>query len=355
MNRIKYIDNIKIFLAFLVVLFHTSSAYGGAVGWYFVEPPEELVSQDVLTLINVICQSFFMGFFFFISAYFIPQSILSKGKKKFFIDRFVRLVIPALLYCFILNPTCVNVFEKKKYIESIGFYNLWFPMALFYFTLAYIVITSFTKIKLPKMNFPNKKNIFIFIFCIGIINFIVRMIFKVDHMYFSDFTLGFFPQYIALFFMGIAAYKNKWLNNIKEELVKYFFRLSIISIILLPVIFDIQMNVAGNIEDFYGGFNIASFLYCIWEPVVFVGVILKILYLFKTKLNCSNSISKTAARCSYFIYIIQSPIIIILVIAFRSLDINIILKTLLVTIGTFIISLIISNFILKIKVLKKIF
>lgn len=350
-EKLHYINNLKAFLAVLVVLFHTSSAYGGAGGWYYIEPSDDTISTSVLTLINALCQSFFMGLFFFIAACFSPRSFDDKGFFNFLRDRVPKLLIPAFVYFFVLNPLSINLVKKQSYLSSLGFYNLWFVMALFYFTVMYAIIRKTTAIKIPQISFPSIKKIFVFIIFMGICNFVVRLLFPTDRLYLHDFTLGYFPQYIVLFIIGIIAYRNNWLNQINERAASIYFRISIVSFLTMPIVFFLD---GDRINYFFGGVTMESLYYSFWEPFTFVGIILKLLVLFKKKLNYTTPLLSKISRSSYSIYIIQGPIIVGLQLMFSSFELNVILKTILVTILTFVLSLGISMLLLRIPRINKI-
>jgi surface polysaccharide O-acyltransferase-like enzyme len=353
-NKIYYLDNIKIILSFLVVLFHTNSAFGGLGGWYTIEESNEFISSSILTLINVLCQSFFMGFYFFISGFLTPNSYNNKRSSVFLVSKIKRLLIPACFYFFVINPICINFVKSTPYFESLGFYNLWFTVALFYFNFFYFIGRKIVNSKNIQLSFPNKKNILSYIILLGLCNFLVRMVFSVDNMYFSDFTLGYFPQYITLFIIGIVAFKNNWLNQIETSTVKYFFRISIIAMISLPIVFVGEMLFVDKIERFYGGFYLESFFYSIWEPFVFVGIIMKIIYMFQKKYDVSNSKTKVFARCSYGVYILQAPIILVLQRSFRIFEVNNLIKSTVIIIITYFMSTMIVSLILKIKIVRQI-
>jgi peptidoglycan/LPS O-acetylase OafA/YrhL len=93
-KKILYIDNLKVGLMCLVVVQHALITYGVKAGWYYTERTTlngAIIPMDLLAVIN---QSFFMGLFFFLSAYFMPGSYDKKGAARFVKDRLVRLGIP---------------------------------------------------------------------------------------------------------------------------------------------------------------------------------------------------------------------------------------------------------------------
>ena len=73
-KKIFYIDNLKVGLITLVILHHVLNTYGAEGGWYYWQKTTHAGAAISMVLLITINQSFFMGFFFFLSAYFIPGS-----------------------------------------------------------------------------------------------------------------------------------------------------------------------------------------------------------------------------------------------------------------------------------------
>lgn len=353
-DTIHYLDNIKIFLTILVLSFHVSSGYGGVGGWYYIEGTPDSGAGAVLTMFNAVCQSFFMGLFFFISAYFVPGSYDRRGFASYVNDRILRLLVPALFFCLVLNPLSVNLVRSKDYLASLGFYNLWFVMALFLFSMAYALIRRGVAVPLGPLSFPGRKTIWLFIAGMGVFNFLTRLLFPIDRMYFFDFTLGYFPQYIILFPLGIVAYRNNWLANIDVTTTTIFFRVSCIAALLLPGIFFGATALHGDITRFYGGFTVESLIYSLWEPCMYVGIILKILHYFKVKANGTNPILLRISRYGYAIFIVHSPIVVLLQLWLAAVDVNVLWKVLVVIPLTYMLSVALSHALLKIPVIDRV-
>lgn len=353
-GRLHYWDNLKVMLTFFVIVFHVNSAYGGAGGWYIIDTSGDEITVTILTLINAILQSFFMGLFFFISGYFIVDTYKKSTFKEFILKKTKRLLIPAVIYFFVINPICINMVEKTDYLKSLGFYNLWFVVALFYFSIAYGLFKKLNMSFFRNINFFNEKQILIFILIVTAISFFIRLKFPIDKMVFSDFTLGFFPQYIFLFFIGAIFKSNNFIDLIDKRLSSRAFKLSMISFVVLLCYFYYVTSTTNEISKFYGGFNEKSFFFCIWEPCMFVGIIYKLVYVFREKLNYSNKILKKICRSSYAIYICHGIISLTLEKLVYNIRLPIMYKVIIVLILTIIISFLLSQQILKSKFLKKI-
>ena len=117
--RIFYIDNLRIFLIALVVLHHLSITYGASGDWYYNEVEGDAFSTLILTGFTATNQSFFMGFFFLISAYFTRISLERKAIGTFVKDRSIRLGIPLIIFYFLLSP--LTIYMKLWLVEGVQY------------------------------------------------------------------------------------------------------------------------------------------------------------------------------------------------------------------------------------------
>src|ERR1700675_1355619 len=105
----------------LVVLHHSFITYGAPGGWYYKEPTTHMGALFPMALFVSVNQSFFMGFFFFLSALFIESSIEKKGPERFVADRLKRLGIPLLFYSLVISPVLNWYVERYGYDKKISF------------------------------------------------------------------------------------------------------------------------------------------------------------------------------------------------------------------------------------------
>ena len=75
-----------------------------SAGRFYTEVEGFTPETALLTIIAAISQSFMMGFFFLIAAYFIPSSLGKKGSGRFVHDRLVRLGVPLLAWVLFIGP-----------------------------------------------------------------------------------------------------------------------------------------------------------------------------------------------------------------------------------------------------------
>ncbi|MBS7252489.1 acyltransferase family protein [Flavobacterium branchiicola] len=368
-NKLVYIDNIKIILTILVILHHTVIAYGGSGGWYYTDKTTCFGALVPMTMFVSINQSFFMGFFFLLVAYFTDSSYFKKGTSQFIKDRLVRLGIPLLFYSFVLSPIIsylVYYFEKGHpitfleylfgYDSWIDFGVMWFVAALLVFTMLYVLVQKFFKTAsntiLPA---PKACKIIAFAVVLGIISFVVRIVFPVGWVLEPvGFQLGHFSQYIALFIIGIIAFRNNWLEQITEQTRKRLSLSIVLCLLFFPVFFVIHAKLKMPIEWYSGGFHWQSLLYAVWEQLIGISILTVFLIKGRRSWNTSSAMLTKVSRISFATYIFHPVIVVSLTLMVRNWTIDPALKFLVIAPFAVLGSFVFAALILVIPGVKKI-
>jgi len=321
-ERLFYIDNLRIFLISLVVLHHLSITYGAPGGWYYNETQAAIPEIIPLAWFVATNQAFFMGMFFFISAYFVLPSLIRKGTSKYINDRLLRLGIPLLFFYFILSP--LTVFILNRFIEGAnvslinywlkahgtGFGPLWFVEALLIFSLIYLCIQPM-KFKIS-LKFPGTVKIILTAVVVGLLQFLIRIWLPVGwSMPFTNFQFPFFVQYIVLFTFGIIAYQNHWLYFISAKQGKQWFIFAQVLIFFgFPLLFFAGDAANLGTEPFMGGVTWQSLAYALWEQLVGFSLIIGLLGLSKKYVNHQGKFAKQLSASAYGVFIFHAPVIV---------------------------------------------
>lgn len=326
-SRVFYIDNLRVFLITLVIVHHLAIGFGAPGGWYYVIPATpSFVTATVLSLFVIVNQAFFMSLFFFVSAYFTPRSLEKKGTLRFIYDRLVRLGIPLAVYYFILNPTLAYMGFRFRGERECGYLQfmmregnlyfgpgpLWFIVALLLFTTAYLLLATVHQrysVSRFALHYPSNKAVLLFVTLITLIAFTVRLLFPMGVLVFG-LQPAFFPLYISFFIFGIQAYRNDWLGQLKDRQARLWFRLALACIIALPVIFELGGVSRGLGGAFRGGFTLQSLVYVLWESLVCIGISMKLLTMFRNRLNVTSPLTGLLSNSAYTVYIIHCFIVI---------------------------------------------
>ena len=340
-GRLFYLDNIKIFLTILVIVHHVGQAYGPTGGfWPFRSSLEE--SIPMLGLFFSVNAAFFMGFFFFISGYFIPMSYDHGNGDGFLRKRLLRLGVPLLFVFLIMSPlqmyfhyTLYSGNEPLsffKYITTIwfgihgmpegfieasgifpemNFGHAWFIQHLLVYATFYWLFRRIIKKPLLKQEEKpfSALHLFVIFFVIAVPSFIVRIWYPIDYWRglfgFFQVEIARWSQYLVMFIVGIIAYRKNWLVTLKAR-TGYI------------ALFIAILNVVAR----YIGFNPWflgwewELIWAIWESFIAVFIIFGLLTLFREKGNRTTPFLKTLSRSSYAAYIFHMPIVLVVQYAF---------------------------------------
>ncbi|HZY40143.1 MAG TPA: acyltransferase [Mucilaginibacter sp.] len=336
-KKIFYIDNLKVGLITLVILHHALNTYGAEGGWYYWQKTTHAGASITMVLLITINQSFFMGFFFFLSAYFLPASYNKKGAVRFVKDRLLRLGIPLVFYSFIFSPVLiylVNYFGKGHHITFLRFLGsfhdwidfgvLWFVAALLLFTAVYVLWRIWGKKYQSKpLSTPSLKTIAGFAAGVGIISFLVRIVFPIGWILKPiGFNLAYFSQYVALFIAGLAAAKNKWLDTLPYNYGKRFMRYALRFLLFFPAMGIIQKLTRTPQDWFTGGLHWHQLLYAVWEQLLGFSIIVALLTFGKKFWNRSTVLMAKLSRNAFAVYIFHPLVLLAISLSIRNLAID---------------------------------
>jgi glucan biosynthesis protein C len=328
-GRLFFVDNIRVFLTILVILHHLMITYAGTGSWTYNEHREDVVTNALGGWFCATNQSYFMGLFLLISAYFVPGSYDRKGAGRFLKDRLVRLGIPLALYSWVIHPLFVWEFFYRdtglsfwRYFPSqyfrttalIGHGPLWFVEVLLIFSLAYVLwrLTTRSRPAQPaeEAPFPSNGAIALFALLLGIAGFVVRILFPMDGYIFGPLNLqfGFFAQYIALFVLGLIAYRRNWLADLPDKTGRFWLRTAGALILLWAPMMVVNGAIDGD-QSFKGGANWQASLYAMWESFLCLSMCIGLIYAFRRHLNQTGKISSFFVAGAYTAYIIHAPLI----------------------------------------------
>lgn len=368
-NKIVYIDRLKVILTALVVLHHSFITYGAPGGWYFYQKTANEIAKIPMTLFVSVNQSFFMGLFFFLSAYFIGPSYDKKGPAKFTADRLIRLGIPLVFYSLVLSPVLnytVEHYGYGRHSSFIGYMSgyhhwidfgvLWFVAALLLFTLVYVLVKIiFKHIPSKPIPAPTALNVILFAAGVGAVSFLVRLVFPVGWVLHPvGFQPGHFSQYIALFVLGLVASKNNWISNITDKTGKRLGSFALWILLFFPVFFVIEKTVKMDGSWWSGGLHWQALLYAIWEQVIGFSIIVGLLIGGRMRWNEPSARISKLSRLTFAVYIFHPMVLISLALLVSNINIEPAIKLLVVGPLAVIGSFLLASVIVRIPGVKKI-
>jgi surface polysaccharide O-acyltransferase-like enzyme len=347
-SRMFFVDNLRVFLTILVVVFHLAITYGAEGSWYYRERPTTELAGILLTFFVILNQFYFMGLFFLISGYFVPGSVDRKGGLRFLKDRLVRLGIPLVVFALLLSPYIeyIKGITEGYFSRGLGdFYlaywrgmdfapgPLWFVEVLLAFTIIYLlgravwgrVKDYITQSKNGATSQPlTHSRIIAFILILAPLNFAVRMLIPIGEEW-NHLGLGFFPQYILMFLAGILAYRNGWLPDLPDSVRTVWSRIAILTLVAIPL-FMIAGGAADEVTPFLGGLTWQSGVLGMLEAIFCVSMAILLLSLFRKWTDRQGRFGELLSRNAYSVYIIHPLVIIPLAYLLRRVSIDPLLK-----------------------------
>jgi fucose 4-O-acetylase-like acetyltransferase len=320
-KRIFFLDNLKIALVALVVANHAGQAYVTiSTGWPVQDTNIPGINNYILGTFFSFNSAFFMALFFLISAYFLPASLDRKGTRKYMTDRLVRLGIPTLIFLFLAFPLVSYLsdgdgqsftgFLQNSYFNFTDglftFGHVWFLGMLLIFSCAY---AGYRLLKRPadaekrKLKVPGNAAILGFAVLLTLALFAIRTVsapgnFAVWHL----FEPARLPAYVAMFWVGIVAYRNGWLKTIPVSTAKIWALITLITLLATPVV----ITVFGNGQDLWAeGFTLATLATSAWDAFLCVGLCVCLPVLFREKFEFRGKVLKAAADDAFVVYLIH--------------------------------------------------
>jgi glucan biosynthesis protein C len=321
-----------------VLLFHLVIIYAGTGSWFYEEGREDFITGALGAWFVAVSQAFFMGLFLLISAYFVPGAYDRKGPGRFLKDRLIRLGIPLAVYSWLIRPALVYLYLRTvlglplswwryfpgKYFESnavLGAGPLWFVETLLIFTVLYVVWRLLTgrRKALPAVEtpFPGNLSVALFALLLGLAGFLVRLWHPIEWSFAPlNLQLPFFAQYIALFILGLIAYRRNWLASLPEIAGRLWLGIGILMILLFWPL-AVAGDMATSIEPFLGGWHWQALAYALWESFLCLGMCIGLVYAFRRYGDSQGRLAQFLLRNAYAAYLVHGPVITILALAAR--------------------------------------
>jgi glucan biosynthesis protein C len=317
-KRLLYIDNLRILLTILVIVFHLAITYGSPVGdWQYKEGRPGAFEGIFYTTFVAVVQAFSMGFFFMISGYFTPGSFDRKGVGAFLRDRMLRLGVPLLVYLVFIDPVIAFVLAlsggfDESFLDFLGVFigdyrglgsgPLWFLEALLIFSFGYALVRRLWRGSEIESKAPGNSAIAFFALALGVVTFIMRTWLPLGYNFtLLNLQIPFFPQYIALFAIGVLAYRGNWLTQVSREAGGLWLKVSVVLITLFPVLLALGAP-DGDPTRFVGGFHWQAFTLAIWEQFTCIAIVFALTVLFRVRYNSQSSLAKAMSERIYSIH-----------------------------------------------------
>ncbi|GAB3206985.1 acyltransferase family protein [Marinactinospora thermotolerans] len=326
--RLYYVDNLRVVLTVLVLAHHVAVTYGNIPVWYYSEPATD-GSGALLDLLVITNQTFFMGFFFLISGYFVPGSHDRKGGRGFVRERLVRLGVPLLLFLLILRPIVMHpsfvLIQEASAAEGTElpywlFYllswdpgPLWFAEVLLVFCLVYVLVRRLRDRRAKDVEavpaapgrLPGPLAVVAFTVGLALVSHVWRTLFPALHWPVVGLpSPQYLPQYVALFVVGVFAFRGDWPRRIPRKAGGVALAVAGVALtawIAVHVLWD------GTVP---GPDALAPAVLLLVESTFAVSVIIALTVLFRERFNRQGRFGRLLADNAFAVYVLH-PLVLI--------------------------------------------
>lgn len=345
-SRIYWLDNLRTFMIFLVVLIHVGIVYEssgvGGLFWIVYDPS----TINLFEILDLIIDLFVMSAIFFIAGYFTPLSIKNKNELAFLKSKFKRLMIPWIIAILTLIPLYKVIFLYSRNLPqeswatyfhwSNGIWSqnwLWFLPVLFLFDILYLFLSRLN-INISKITLKGAIGGF---FLLGLIYSFCMDIFNGQgwtKTIFIDFQNERLLIYFLIFLLGSLCYKLKTFESRRKSKKPYII-LSCTAWIPVALYISFLFSSLLNPDKYIFSKIVDSLLIRLNYLLSLLCILYVMINTFRYFLNKSGTISKEMNRNSYNVYIIH--VIVLGGIALTMLDTAIpsLLKYLILTVSTY--------------------
>ena len=346
-NRIYWLDNLRTFMIFLVILYHAGGVYESSGIWASFWIVDDASINNMSGIMNLIVDIFVMPAIFFVSGYFTPLSVKNKKDWAFLKSKFKRLIIPWVVAVLTLIPIYKVIFLYSRDLPqenwttyfhwSNGIWNqnwLWFLPVLFLFSFVYMLVSK-VKIKLPDISLRAA------VLCAFIIGFAYS--FGLDMLGMRGWTktilIDFQNErlliYFLAFLLGAHCFRLKVFDAKPKSKLLYHI---VNSISWIPVTIYIFFLLYPLFKP--GSYIVSEFIHKLILWLSFHLSLLCLLYTvistFRFYLKGQGKIRKELNRNSYYVYIIHVIVLGFLALAMLHTEIPSLLKYLILTISSII-------------------
>jgi hypothetical protein len=275
-----------------------------------------------------------MALFFLISGLFTEDSLARKGPSRFVSDRLVRLGIPFAAYTLVVWPVLEYILlepflHRGSYWRSFADTDpvldngpVWFIGVLLLFSLALVAWRRWFPPPAPPEGPLRWRHLVVLALVVGAASFVVRIVFPMDSNQPLSMKLWGWPEYVALFVLGIAAARRGWLRPVPEAISRRSGFAAIVATLVIVTV-AVTSDLRGLDEDaYFGGWGLLALIWAMSEGALAVMGPIWVLAFVQRHLNGTGPLRRAMARSSYAAFMLQGPVIVALELALRQVDVS---------------------------------
>ncbi len=351
-NRLFWLDNLRTFMIFLVIMMHAGIVYESSginefISWIVVDPS----TNDVSGIMSfIVFDIFIMATLFLVAGFFTPPSVDRKQGWSFVVSRLKRLVLPWLFAVLVLIPLykVIYLYARGLPQENLSTYFhfsspsltgqnwLWFLPLLFVFNVVYYLLSKLN-ISLSSISFR-----------LGVaIAFVIILIYSIamDVLGLRGWTLTALIDfqnerlliYFVIFLLGALAFRQ---NLFAEKPKTKGLYLGVLLIVWIPILAFTVLSLAPmlNPGNFFFSASIDRFILWLSFTLSLLGIIYLMVETFWRYVDRTGRIWNELNKNSYGVYIIHMIVLGVIALPLVNIAMPSLLKYLTLTVFTFLVS-----------------
>jgi peptidoglycan/LPS O-acetylase OafA/YrhL len=342
-DRLAFLDVLRVAIIVMVIAHHAAQAYGPTGGNW---PVTDSSSSDWFAPFHTVDAAVGLGLLFLLAGYLVPRSYDRKGPTTFLKQRWARIGVPLLVFAFAVHLPVVYLVSGVEPGELVGllyeggwqglYLHLWVLGHLLLYTSIYAAWRKTTdrpgrlrRIFPP----PTNATIAAFVVALTLVTWIIRWWYPIDEWVPLFFVLAAEPanlvQYVSLFFLGIAAYRNDWFRLVPTRIGVLWLGIGLSATFAIAAI---QATGVWNNFLATGGASPRSLLLAGLGALVCTGLSVGLIVTARELLDRPQPVLAAMATASYPAYILHFWIVIGLQFAILALDLPAFVKFAAVTV-----------------------
>ncbi|UCH48908.1 MAG: acyltransferase family protein [Betaproteobacteria bacterium] len=331
----------------MVIAHHAAQPYGPTGGAWPVADP---VSSALLGPFFFVNASFGLGLLFLLAGYFTPQSYDRRGAAGFMRGRWLRIGVPMGVFIVLVQIPLVFLLAGRPALTELfrGLYaggllpvymHLWFLGHVLLYSGVYALWRQISdrREKTASRNWPvpGHAAIVSFVIILALVTWLVRWRYPIDTWVPLFFVLAaepaHLPQYVALFALGVIAFRGNWLRRISFRKGMIWLTIGLIAAAGAYAVMLVDLEMWRNLVA-TGGRNVRSLCLSALEAVICVGLSIGLIVLFRSLIQRASGLLAAMVMASYAAYVLHLLIVVAIQTAILGLELPALVKFALVTI-----------------------
>lgn len=334
-GRLLYLDNLKIVLTTGVIVAHAAMTYGAAGTWLYEEPALSDVTSWLLGALVGVGAMFGLGLFFLVGGMLTVAPLRRRGPRRFLVSRSWRLGVPLLAYVAIVWPvlrwltdraggdtqSLVDFYRFEltgSRWQRLGSGPLWFVAILLVVTTGWSFLRWARPARTGTGSDPMRaRHLVATGVAIAGATFLVRSRFPLDSEQFLDLHVWLWPQSAAMFVLGATARERGWLGELPHALRRGCRRVIVVALLALGA----MIVLSDGPEPFKGGWHWEAAGLALFEGAFSVSAAVIVADRFRRRHAAQHRLGRRLARSAYGAFVAQGPVLVLIALAIRNVDV----------------------------------